>query len=348
MRMRTRFVLTLLVSTLFIGGTAAPTYAIMGVPDKVPGASLLVPYFEADVNPAGARDTLLAVVNHQTAGSRILHVQVWDRDGVRAFGTNTTLAALATYSQSVRALINSFATAGQKTQLTVGGLYLGFITIDSVTVATALDPRNAAYPLENSNVFTGNIYYTRLAEGSAKGLGMIALEAGTAADTFQTGFYRGADNREEIDLDARVCTDQLARGVACTGDSNSIIGRLFFRTFASGAPLDGRSDLIVFTWDPTEEGGPTPYCEAHTCSTDYVYRRRDESGTTVVNTTFPLAHVVNVISVDSPAVSGHSVFFDIPSIENDMQFFHFSINQANPTGHPELTFDAVFEGEYTP
>lgn len=338
----------LIVFAAALFGTVVPAHAVKGVPDKVPGASLLVPYFEVDIDPAQPRDTLLAVVNHETSGTRKLHLTIWDRDGVKAFGINTSLAALATLSQSMRALIDTFASASAKTQLTVGSLYLGFVTIDSVTVATSLLPQNAAYPFENSNVFTGNIYYTRLSQGSAKGLDMIALEAGAAADSFQTGFYRSGDNREEIDLDSRYCVDRLAEGNACVSDPDGVIDRLFFRTFAAGGSLNGRSDLVIFTWTPSQTGGPSAYCATHACATDYQYRRRDEAGATVVTGTFSLPHVVNVIGVDTPAVSGHSVLFDIPSVLRDMQFFHFAINQANPSGHPELTFDAIFEGEAIP
>lgn len=326
-----------------------PAAAIMGIPDKVPGASLIVPYFEVGIDPGlHPNDTLLTAVNHQTAGDHILHVHVWDIDGQPVLSDNVTVGPLATYSQSMRALIDALGTVPKKLALTQGEFYRGFVTIDSVTASTGLDPRQPAFPFESSNVLTGKIYYTRLSEGSAAGLSMIALEAGSPPSTYQHGFYRAGDNREEIDLDARVCVDQLARGVACTGDADGLISRLFFRVFGSAGALSGSTDMVVFAWYPAASGGPSAYCAAHACATDYDYRRRDETGATVASSTTKLTHVVNLITTASPAVSGHAVIFNVPSIQRDLQFFHFSINRANPAGHPELTFDAVFEGDYLP
>ncbi len=323
--------------------------AVMGIPDRVPGASLLVPYFEVGVDPGLLpNDTLLTVNNHEISGSRKLHVHVWDIDGNPVFSINTDLVALATYSRSMRDLLNATATAGQRAFLTVGAYYKGFVTIDCVAVATTLDPRAALYPFQNGNVLTGKIYYTRLSQGSAKGLPMVALEAGTAVSPFLTGFYQVGDSRERIDMRARRCMDQYSRGVTCAGNS-SLISRLFFRVFAAGGALNGRSDLVVFTWAPIVGlGGPSAYCATHNCAQDYVYKRRDESGATVVDGTVRLDHVVNVLPIDSPPVSGEAVIFDVFSVGNSLQFFHFSINQANPVGHPELTFDAIFEGDFVP
>src|SRR6185436_979948 len=110
--------------------------------------------------------------------------------------------SLDSWSAAMRDLLNT-ASPATRAALTEGEFYRGFVTIDVVTAATALNPRQASYPFGTSNALEGFIYYTRLSQGSANGLAMVPLESvpGTT-NTFMSGFY-GSGDREEIDSTAR-------------------------------------------------------------------------------------------------------------------------------------------------
>lgn len=322
--------------------------AVAGAPDRVPAATLLVPYFETgrDVN-VNPDDTLLVVANYST-GSVRFHWHYWTVDGVAtSLQGNVLLAGAATWSRASRDLIAA-GPAAARTSLTVGSFYRGFVTIDVVTADTGLNPRQAGYPFGSSNVLEGYIYYTRLSEGSANGLNMLAIEAVPATiNGLQRGFYVGSDNREEIDVDSRACAGQLSRGVACTGDGDGIVSRTHFRTFGS-APLNGRSRLVIFAWTLNRTKGPSQICAAlGSCDVTYQYRRYNEAGVIEVSNTQRLDHVVNTLEV-TDNVSGYSSFWDIPTIGNDTQFYAFSFNSANPTANPALTWDAIFEASINP
>lgn len=334
---------------------AAPAFAVPGAADRVPGATLLVPFFETGINSGThPHDTLLVVTNWLFADITF-HYHVWDVDGnATGLNGNIILDDLDSWSAAMRDLINS-ASPAVRTQLTQGAFYRGFVTLDVVTAATALNPRQAGYPFGTTNALEGFIYYTRLSQGSANGLAMVPLEnvAGTT-DSFMRGFYSGGDNREEIDSTARFCANQLGTNpngtTACNlGSDDSDIDRFHLRIFRS-APLTGSSRAVIFTWRPGLAGGPSIYCDSQPCASDYTYRQYDEGGNTVVASTIRLDHVVNVIE-DSQIVgtqSGWLSIFDVPNVQIDSHVYAFTFNSAAPAGNPNLTWDAIFEGYIIP
>lgn len=325
---------------------AAPAFAVPGVPDRVPAASLLVPFFETGVNSTThPHDTLLVVTNWRT-DNRTFHYQVWDIDGIpTGLGGNITLGSLGSWTAAMRDLLNT-ASPTVRTQLTEGSFYRGFVTIDAVLSATALTPLEAAFPFANTNVFEGFIYYTRLSQGSANGLAMVPLEAvpDTINDRLQ-GFYQPDDRREEIDPSARRCAKRLMTGGTCGGLTDPL-ARIHMRIFRS-APLSGSSRAVVFTWVPGLGGGPSVYCDnpVNACSPTLTYRQYDENGVFVVNGLIRLDHVVNVI--EDASLSGTNAgwisIFNVPNINENLQVYGLSFNSANPAGNPNLTWDAIFE-----
>jgi hypothetical protein len=334
---------------------AAPALAVPGATDRVPAATLLVPFFETGIDSGThPHDTLLVVTNWLFADITF-HYHVWDVDGnATGLNSNITLDDLDTWSAAMRDLINGAAPA-VRAQLTEGSYYRGFITIDVVTAGTALSPRQAAYPFGTTNALEGFIYYTRLSQGSANGISMVPLEQVPAStDSFMRGFYSGGDNREEIDSTARFCAQQVATDpggtTSCsTGSDDSDIDRFHLRIFRSG-PLSGASRAVVFTWRPGLAGGPSVYCDTNPCDSDYVFRQYDETGTVVQNTTIRLDHVVNVIE-DSDLVgtsAGWISIFDVPNVQIDSHVYALSFNSAAPAGNPNLTWDAIFEGYIIP
>ena len=334
---------------------AVPAFAVPGATDRVAGATLLVPFFETGINSGThPHDTLLVVTNWLFANITF-HYHVWDVDGnATGLNGNITLGSVASWSVAMRDLLNTAAPA-VRTQLTQGAFYRGFMTLDVVTAPTALNPRQAMYPFGTTNALEGFIYYTRLSQGSANGLAMVALEnvAGTT-NSFMRGFYSNADNREEIDSTARFCANQVSTNpggtTACsTGSDDSDIDRFHLRIFRS-APLTGSSRAVIFTWRPGLAGGPSVFCDTNPCDSAYTYRQYDEGGTALVSSTIRLDHVVNIIE-DSQLVgtqSGWLSIFDVPNVQIDSHVYAFTFNSAAPAGNPNLTWDAIFEGYIIP
>jgi len=330
--------------TALLGAGAA--YGIAGTPDHVPAATLLVPFFEVGINSATHVENTLLVVHNVYNATVNVHYQVWDIDGVPVFNGNLVLTNLESWSTSLYDLI-ALQTAGVKAALTQGPFYRGFVTFDVVTAATALTPQDAAYPFGALNYLEGFIYYVRLQEGSANGIAMVPIEnVGGTVDNLQRGFYQYADDLEEIDVDARACAAQLAAGVLCEGDASGAVQRIHERTFGS-VPLTGASRLVVFAWTVQETGGPSALCVTAACPTDYTYKRYDEAGDLLVDSTITLPHVVNVFNL-ADAVAGWASIWEIPSVYIDTQIYAYSFNSAAPAGDPYLTWDAIFEAFITP
>ncbi len=332
---------------------AVPTLAVPGATDRVPAASLLVPFFETGINSGTEpHDTLLVVTNWLFA-TETFHYHVWDIDGnVTALNGNVTLGNLGSWTAAMRNLINA-ASPAVRAQLTDGAFYRGFVTIDVVTAATALNPRQVGYPFSQANALEGFTYYTRLSQGSANGLAMVPLEAiPNTANGLLRGFYRSSDLREEIDTNARTCAQGLAIGATCPAATVSDdIDRFHLRIFRS-TPLNGNSRAVIFTWTLGRTGGPSVICDdpASNCPSSYGFRQYDESGAIIQDTTFRLNHVVNVIA-DSRIIgdqAGWISVLNVPSAFNDTQAYAFSFNSAFPAGNVNLTWDAIFEGYIVP
>jgi hypothetical protein len=343
-------------SCLLLGLMVAPAAAVPGATDRVPGATLLVPFFEVGTNQAERpHDTLLVVTNWLFANITI-HYHVWDIDGeATGLQGNITLGNLETWDASMRDLISG-ASVAVRTQLTNGGFYHGFVTIDVVTAPTGLNPRQGGYPFGTTNALEGFIYYVRLLDGSSNGLSMVPLEHVPATtSSLMRGFYSSADNREEIDSTARFCAQQLSIDpggtTACSnGTDDSDIDRFHLRIFRSSA-LDAGSRAVIFTWRPGLVGGPTTFCTSSgTCPTSYTYRQYNQDGVAVFSGTRTLPHVVNIIN-NSELVgteAGWISLFDVPNVQIDTHVYAFSFNSAAPFGQPTLSWDAIFEGYIIP
>ena len=242
------------------------------------------------------------------------------------------------------------ASPAVRTQLTEGAFFRGFVTIDAIPLdqSPAVPPTNAAFVFSNDNVLEGYIYYTRLSQGSANGISMVALETVPGAtNSLLRGFYRANDLREEIDPTGRRCAKRLSTGGNCASGIDGPLARIHMRAFRS-VPLNGGTRAVVFTWVPFRTGGPSIYCDvpANSCSPSYIFRQYDQNGNIALNTTIRLDHVVNVIEDASlvGANAGWLSIFNIPNVLLDLQVYAFSFNSANPAGNPNLTWDAIFEG----
>jgi hypothetical protein len=338
----------LLTAILFIFPLSVTTFAgIPGTPDNTPAATLVVPFFE--VSKSGVQDTLLVVTNTYGGGNVIIHYEIWDIDGILAdvYG-NVTLGPDDSWSISMKTLIAA-ASAAAKSQLTDGDYYRGFVTIDEVTSATDDWPTLSTYPFDNYNDLDGYIYYVRLAEGSSNGLNMIPIEyVGSSIDYLLRDFYQidDFDGREEITSDSRACAEALVYGESCpySDDMYEIHSRVFLNP-----SLSAKSRIILFVWTPWWEdgGGPSDICDYYgDCATSYTYRRYDESGNLLQNTSISLHHVVNVINV-SGTQNGWVDIWDVPSGINDGQIFAFSFNSASSSS-ASTNWDAIFVSDMIP
>jgi hypothetical protein len=319
---------------------AGPVLAFPGIPDRVPAASLLVPFFETGINVATHPHDTLMVVTNTSMETVTFHYQVWDIDGYATIlGGNVTLSRMQSWSAAMRDLIaGSRGRPPAQEQLTQGDFYRGFVTVDAVTASTFLTPRESGFPFSSANVLEGYIYYTRLSQGSASGLPMVALEAVPSYPQSIHDFYKQG-RREEMDYDARVCGATIS---CIAGAGLQRFDRIDLRHFGSSR-LNGRSRLVVFAWDTSRGGlGPSRLCEVLGCSAWYDLNRYDEAGNQLGYGVVRLDHVVNVLEVDAPE-SGWLSLSNLPSVDHDLQVFAFSFNAASPAGNPNLTWDALFE-----
>jgi hypothetical protein len=321
---------------------ASSAFAVPGVTDRVLGASLIVPYFETGIDAAANPQDTLLVVSESDLTSGTIHYHVWDIDGnPTGIQGNIVLTQGKSWPASMRDLISS-ASSSDKTMLTDGDFYLGFVTIDHVTSATTKNPTESTYPFGSVNGLHGYIYYTRLTQGSANGLAMVPLEhVSSTVDAALQDFYDNNDNREEIDSDARACADQLVSGTPCTGGGDNDIDKILARIFKSPG-LNGKTKVIIFLWSPNSPPisvlcDPIP----GVCDSEYTYRRHDESGTIKEDTTIRLDHVVNVIDV-AGTDNGYVAIWNVPSGVANYQIYAFSINAASPASI-SANWDAIFE-----
>lgn len=337
------------------GALAAPAYAVWGVDDQVPSASLLVPFFEVGIDVAhNPHDTLPIVYNRGGGGSALLHYEVRTVDGARAFWGHETVAPFASWSGSLRDLIAA-ASPGARAMLVDGDFYRGFMTIDLVDFETDASPFDSAvFPFRDDNDLLGYIYYLRLAEGSANGLAMVPLEATTeVAPPRLRGFYTSSDNREPIDVEARTCAAFLVSGGTFSGcdtlsDKDVAIRSRVFQSPAVG----GRTRLVIFAWDTSRPtaGGPSAICaQAGTnCPTSYSFTRFSGDGNPAETGTVQLPHVVTVLEPSGAQTSGEFAVFGVRDPGDSLQVFAFTFNSAQPAGNPNINWDAIFVASVQP
>src|SRR5262245_37198148 len=274
--MFTRVVVGILMAcclTVLSYGRAA---AVLGIPDNVPAATVLVPLLEAQF--AGAPNTLLVITNICNANIT-LHWQIWNVEGTAVnLAGNVALDPYEPWVADFKGTAEGGSTAA-KSQLTDDTFYRGFLTADVVTSATNLLPTEEAYPFGSSNCLKGTIYYVRLTEGAANGIPAVHIEGGLdeGLDSFIRGFYRSDDDREEFDNHARYYAERRTRALPFVNDPDLLLDAIISRVFLDPS-LNGKTRIVVWAWgvpdygtgDPGD-GGRGPFTAQH----------RDEKGATV-------------------------------------------------------------------
>ncbi len=209
--------------------------AVLGTPDPVPAATLLLPYFEVDLdNPEGM--TTLIAINNAGPAATIAHVTLWTNAGVPtgAFDVPLTGYDVATFnvrdffSQSgstpeglVPATLSALHTGQPDPEtLECSGLSQGdnvsrgYILVDVVNVENAGFPTEAGYfanggagRASNDNVLWGDYIMVDSSNNFAQGELLVHIEAGADPLVTTPGnitFYgkyvaaSAADNREPL------------------------------------------------------------------------------------------------------------------------------------------------------
>lgn len=353
-----------------LAASPAAGLGVLGSADRVPAATLLVPFVEVGATAAGGSQDTRMVVYNTAPYDVLVRYQLWNVHGVAVPGVagNVELASGATWSDSARRLVEA-ATEADRALLLDGDFFRGFATIDVVEAEAELTPLDFDYPFSYDNRLLGYVYYTRLEEGSANGLAMVAIESVPFGITSNdvpiavTGFYGellcvilcapdfGQGRREQLGLQGRACAAEASHGGVegsggCQGPG--IPGAILrSRLFASDA-LVASSRTIVFSWLPGwQDGAPTPGCERNSshldCETDFAYVRRREDGTIAESGRLELPRVVNVIESTGDARPGELLIEVAPS-DLPIQWYVFSFNSAQPPGQPDVHWDAIFEG----
>jgi len=313
--------------------------AVVGIPDQIPAATLLVPFFEVGVS---STDETLLVIANQGHTDSILHCEIWDRDGNFQVSQNISIDNHSEWHISMSNWLNALEVTnpGVKANLQVGDYYWGYITFDSVTASTLLHPYDASYPFADNNDFTGWIYYVDLLQGKSNGICMVPIEAVTqcVSATTQIGFYDDANDisREQVDGFARHYAQYLT-----TGGSYSLPNYVeMFGRFFQNADLQGETRMIIWRYLPEIHGANSIEC-------DYAYIK-SETGNVAIPT-ISLEHVVDVIDIgDFTNPADYPAGWIYLQLETNLtthptghEIYAFTINSANLQA--SLNWMAIFE-----
>ncbi len=324
-----------IIAVLLLISYSSSAQAVIGIPDQVQSATLIVPLMEKGIT--SVHNTLI-VVDSLCSGSQTIHWEIWDVNGnaTNAYGNVTFTGSFVSDFGSILAS----ASPAVRTQLTDGDFYRGFMTIDLVTAGTTHLPVNPLYPFRSANCLTGWIYYVRLLEGAANGIPMVHIEGGlsVALHPNARGLYQSGDDREEIDNHARYYAYRTTRGLSIIDDPDNKLNHTISRVYVAG---NGETRIVFWAWGPAaygtttapgDVGGPFPYWYFN------------EAGVQIASGTLSLNRIVNVIDVLGD-INGQIWINDIPE---NFNVYAFSFNSANYPLNPALTWEAMFESTILP
>jgi hypothetical protein len=188
----------LMAGLLLVSGGKAQ--AVIGIPDDVPAATLLYPFFKVDPAPSAInrQDSLIVVTNTgNPPGSGVLssstphtwvHITIWNTRSQHVYDFSVQLTPHDVFSCSLLDLLvnpNAIsrpcgvfqAPTGVIDQLRVGPILAGYVTADVVTGPTSLFPGQSGYPFQSWNLLIGHLYIVNLPAGSATGFNAVSIES---------------------------------------------------------------------------------------------------------------------------------------------------------------------------
>ncbi|MBM4255901.1 MAG: hypothetical protein FJ147_08385 [Deltaproteobacteria bacterium] len=259
---RMRKGLAALIAAFFFLGVGGNAQAVVGVPDDVPGSTLLYPFFKVQTQRTATdnQDTLVVVTNTAGATSAAVsaaapnvavHVTIWSITSQHIYDFTVILTPHDVFTCSLYDLLigltgcsNGSATiqpapTGVAAQLlapagSVTGLIAGYVTADVVYSATSLFPGQLNYPFGYGNVLVGQQYLVNLPAGSSSGVNATSIETANPCyghravpDAAQAaantfGFYRTRCIEEQGG--AAACTPPAT--VACNAAGSTAYGDL--------------------------------------------------------------------------------------------------------------------------
>ena len=187
----------LLVAGLILLGGSGKAQAVVGIPDDVPAATLLFPFFKVDPNPGplSRQDTLIVVTNTSNPGAvssagahTWVHITIWSVTSEHIYDFSVQLTPHDVFSCSLLDLLvnpeefespcgGRQAPTGVVADLTVGNILAGYVTADVVSGPTSDFPGQSGYPLVDWNILIGHSYLVNLPAGSATGFNAVSIEA---------------------------------------------------------------------------------------------------------------------------------------------------------------------------
>lgn len=213
-KVRAGLVMMLVAGVLLLGGNRAE--AVIGIPDDVPGATLLYPFFKVNPTPSGTsrQDSLIVITNTAntpslTAVDALVHITIWSTKSQHIYDFTVALTEHDVWSCSLLdLLVNpnnvtrpcgvSQAPTSVTTDLRVGNILAGYVTADVVNDTASFFPGQPGVAFLARNILIGHLYLVDLPAGSATGFNAVSLEAITplvghpaaaVAAATQSGFY---------------------------------------------------------------------------------------------------------------------------------------------------------------
>lgn len=199
-----RVVVAMLLTAGLLLVSGGKAQAVIGIPDDVPAATLLYPFFKVDPNPTNlSRQDSLIVITNTANTVTFAHVTVWSVKSAHVYDFTVKLTEHDVFSCSLlNLLVNPDnlsppctgvlqAPTGVIDQLSIGTAPLvilaGYVTVDVVSNPTSLFPGQAGYPFENWNTLIGHLYLVNLPLGSATGFNAVSIESVVAQDGTTSG-----------------------------------------------------------------------------------------------------------------------------------------------------------------
>ena len=218
---------------------AAPATAVIGTIDDVPASTLLLPYFEVDLDDANGITTLFSI-NNASASATLAHVTVWSTWSIPVIDFDVYLTGFDVQTFNLRDVLTGKQSSVNGT--CAGANYgdniaRGYVTVDVTNACSQLFPSDAGYFVSggggiagNRNILWGDYFYVNPGQNFAQGETLVGSEADATSlstpgeYTFYGRYLAGAasDNREPLATSFAV---RYLTGGGFTGGTDLIVWR---------------------------------------------------------------------------------------------------------------------------
>ena len=263
-----------LLTTALLLAFGGKAQAVIGVPDDVPAATLLFPFFKVNPTPSSTsrQDTLIAITNTANAAANTwVHVTIWSVRSQHVYDFSISLTPHDVFSCSLLDLLvnpsnqqkpcGTFqAPTGIVEQLRSGDILAGYITADVVSQPTSAFPGQVGYPFVDWNVLVGHLYLVDLPAGSATGFNAVSIESEVFPDGSTFRAFSGGKGHPSIAFDENVQLGfYLNRCIEEQGSSSCApIGTYDNRERIDGFSGDRVQTLDTFGYPPATISGDSP------------------------------------------------------------------------------------------